>query len=45
MNFLPALLAVNPSFISVGSVLLAITVLTGTLGTLAYKATQSPKSE
>lgn len=45
MQFLPTLLAVNPSFIALGSVALALTMLSATLCTLAYKATQPAHGE
>jgi hypothetical protein len=45
MEFLPALLTVNPSLIAFSSVALALTMLTATLGALAYKATQPPQGE
>jgi hypothetical protein len=45
MELLPSLLAVNPSLVAFGSVALALTMLTATLGTLAYKATQKPQSD
>ena len=45
MEFLPALFSVNPSFIAFGSVALALTMLTATLGTLTYKASQPPQGE
>lgn len=45
MEFLPSLLAVNPGFIALSAVALALTMLTATLGTLATKASQPPLGE
>jgi hypothetical protein len=42
MDFFNTLMSSNPSLVSFGSVALAITMLTATLGSLAYKATQAP---
>lgn len=42
MELLTGLLASNHVFISLGTVALALTMLTATLGTLAYKASQAP---
>jgi hypothetical protein len=44
MQTITTLLSANPALVSVGTVALALTMLTAMLGTLAYKATQAPRS-
>lgn len=44
MELFSTLLTSNHSLVALGSVSLALTMLTATLGGLAYKATQAPNA-